>query len=320
MTPRMNQIAALWPLYARHMTTERAAVVGLQVTDHVVRAARVEFRDHPRLTDAAELRLPAGIVVDGRIENELAVMQLLQRIWHQLSFHWEPILVALGSADALLLQLEMHDPNQTAALVHEVGPRAITEQVVTQSITSHHSVSPVAVALRSSVDRMVSMLDRAGLTIAAVDTTPGALVRTQRSYWQSGEDLALRYGDSAGIWSIRLGSTVHGTMRSAADQPATTTFDAVGLNADHRAFAGVTSLADVEISDRLSSRFSLAQLAVPIGAALGARVDPLLPIDLRQATPLDRGREHLTPAEPGVAWLTQELPAMAAATGRRRRR
>jgi hypothetical protein len=302
------------------MVSERAAVVGMQLTDHVLRVARVEFRDRPRLTDAAELWLPSGVVVGGRVENEQAVVQLIHRVWEQMAFHWEPIYLVLGSPDALLLQVELTDPGQTDALISEIGARAILEQVVTQVVPSHHAVAPVATALRSSVDRMVSMTERSGLSVAAIDTTPSALARTQPSLWRSTEDLALRYGDGGNVWSVRVGSTVHGAMRSVPDQPATATFDAVGLGSDHRSFLAVPSLADVDISDRLSSRFSIGQLAVPVGAALAAREDGQLSVDLRKATPLDRGREHLAPAEPGVAWLVQTLPELVIAGGKRRKR
>jgi hypothetical protein len=302
------------------MSGERSAIVGLQITDQVMRVARVEFREAPRLTDAAELRLPAGMVIDGRVQDEPAVTQLLHRIWEQMSFHWEPVVVAVSSADGLLIQLELDDATQTAALLAEMGPRSMTEQVVTQIISSHHIVAPVAVALRSTVDRMASLLDRAGVTIAAIDTTPAALARTQPDFWRSSEDLALRYGDPSGVWSVRLGSTVHGTMRQAHDQPATTTFDAVGLGSDRRSFASVPHLADVSISDRLSSRFSIAQLAVPVGAALGGGPDPIAPVDLRKAVTLERGRHHLAPAEPGVAWFVQAMPSLPEPAGRRRRR
>ncbi len=302
------------------MSGERSAVVGLQITDQLLRVTRLEFQDTARLTDAAELRLPAGIVSDGRIEDEHAVTQLLHRVWEQMSFHWEPVIVALGSSDALLMQAELDDVGQTSALLAEVGPRALREQVVAQLVTSHHAVAPVAVALRSSVDRMASLLDRAGLTIAAIDTTPSALARTQPDFWRSTEDLALRYRDPGGIWSVRLGSTVHGTMRHGGDPSTTPTFDAVGLDTDHRSFSGVRHLANVEISDRLASRFSLAQLAVPVGAALSAAPDPIAAVDLRHAPTLDRGRHHLAPAEPGVVWMVEAVAAVVEQTGRRKRR
>lgn len=302
------------------MSGERSAVVGLQITDQLLRVTRLEFEDSARLTDAAELRLPVGIVVDGRVEDENAVTQLLHRVWEQMSFHWEPVVAALGSSDGLLLQAELDDFTQANALLAEVGLRALTEQVVAQVVTSHHAVAPVAVALRSSVDRMSSLLDRAGLTVAAIDTTPSALARTQPDFWRSSEDLAIRYRDPSGIWSVRLGSTVHGTMRHGSDWSTNPTFDAVGLGTDHRAFASVRQLADVVISDRLASRFSLAQLAVPVGAALLAAPEPVVTVDLRHAPLLDRGRHHLAPAEPGVVWMIQAVPPVVVPTGRRKRR
>ena len=171
------------------MSGDASAVVGVQITDQLIRVARLEFRDHVRLTDAAELRLPVGVVVNGKVQDEQTVVNLLQRVWQQMSFHWEPVAVALGSPDGLLLQLDLEESNQTMALITEVGPAALTEQVVTQLIESHHAVPLVAVALRSSVDRMTSLFDRAGFTLASIDTTPSALARTQPESWESAHDL-----------------------------------------------------------------------------------------------------------------------------------
>jgi hypothetical protein len=301
------------------MAAEISAVVGVQITDQTIRVARLEFRDSPRLTDAAELRLPVGVVVNGRVQDEQTIVQLLQRVWQQMTFHWEPVAVALGSPDGILLQLDLEEEsNETMSLLAEVGPAALTEQVVTQLVPSHHSIPLVAVALRSSVDRMTSLLDRAGFTVASIDTTPSALARTQPDFWQSTQDLALRYCDTSGIWSVRVGSTVHGTMRNADGGDGPPSFDAVGLGADH-SFVAVSDLAGVEISDRLSARFTPAQLAVALGAALGSAPDPLVPVDLRQALPLDRGRQNLAPAEPGETWVVELLvPAGESAPSRRR--
>jgi hypothetical protein len=300
------------------MAGEISAVVGVQITDQTIRVARLEFRDSPRLTDAAELRLPAGVVVNGRVQDEHTIVQLLQRVWQQMTFHWEPVSVALGSPDGILLQLDLEESNETMSLLTEVGPAALTEQVVTQLVPSHHTIPLVAVALRSSVDRMTSLLDRAGFTVASIDTTPSALARTQPDFWQSSQDLALRYCDTSGIWSVRVGSTVHGTMRNAGGEDGPPSFDAVGLGADH-SFATVSGLAGVEISDRLSARFTPAQLAVAVGAALGSAPDPLVPVDLRQALPLDRGRQNLAPAEPGETWVVELLVPAGENTPSRRR-
>jgi hypothetical protein len=289
------------------MAGDISAVVGVQITDQTIRVARVEFNESPRLTDAAELRLPAGVVVNGRVQDEQAIVDLLQRVWQQMTFHWEPVAVALGSPDGILLQVDLEDDsNETMMLLGEVGPAALTEQVVTQLVQSHHRIPLVAVALRSSVDRMTTLLDRAGFTVASIDTTPSALARTQPDFWQSSQDLALRYSDASGIWSVRVGSTVHGTMRPAESGEGPPLFDAVGLGSDH-SFTAVSDLAGVEISDRLSAKFTAAQLAVPIGAALASAPEPLLPVDLRQGLPLDRGRQNLAPAEPGEAWVVEML-------------
>jgi hypothetical protein len=301
------------------MAGEISAVVGVQITDQTIRVARLEFRDSPRLTDAAELRLPVGVVVNGRVQDEQTIVQLLQRVWQQMTFHWEPVAVALGSPDGILLQLDLEEEsNETMSLLAEVGPAALTEQVVTQLVPSHHSIPLVAVALRSSVDRITSLLDRAGFTVASIDTTPSALARTQPDFWQSTQDLALRYCDNSSIWSVRVGSTVHGTMRNADGHDGPPSFDAVGLGADH-SFVAVSDLAAVEISDRLSARFTPAQLAVAVGAALGSAPDPLVPVDLRQALPLDRGRQNLAPAEPGETWVVELLVPAGENTPSRRR-
>ncbi len=301
------------------MAGETSAVVGVQITDQTIRVARLEFRDSPRLTDAAELRLPAGVVVNGRVQDEHIIVQLLQRVWQQMTFNWEPVAVALGSPDGILLQLDLEeDSNETMSLLTEVGPAALTEQVVTQLVPSHHAIPLVAVALRSSVDRMTSLLDRAGFTVASIDTTPSALARTQPDFWQSTQDLALRYRDTSGIWSVRVGSTVHGTMRNGDGNDGPPLFDAVGLGADH-SFVAVSDLAAVEISDRLSARFTPAQLAVAVGAALGSAPDPLVPVDLRQALPLDRGRQNLAPAEPGETWVVELLVSAGENAPTRRR-
>lgn len=307
------------------MAPDRPAAIGLQIADHVLRVVRLEFRDRPRISDAAELRLPPGMVTNGIVVDEPTVVGLLRRLWDQIGLTWEPTFVAIGTTDARLVMLALDDLDACAALAEELsgyGSGLAEEFVVVQlqeASDTDESV-PAVIASRASVQRTVGVLERAGVSIAAVDITPIALARTQPASWVDVEDVTLRFEDGYVQWAVRIGANVSTarTWRANAETPAQ--FDSVRLALDDLTIRPITQLADVEVGDRLRSRFSMAQLAVPVGAALAAGPLQHLPIDLRQATPLSLPRRGEGGGEPGTTWVVEPLAPVRVDGKRRGRR
>ena len=289
------------------------------LADHVLRVARLEFRDHPRVTDAAELRLPSGVVVDGEVRDERRVADLLCRLWDQLKFAWEPVHAVTATRDARFVELASGDPFALEQLKNDLGAHRFGEhdQLVTQMVRNAGGAREIIVtARRSVVEQLEHALDRAGLSVAAIDTVPTALARTQPALWFSNDDVALRYVDGGVVWSQRLGRSVS-TAISLSAPDGTHTFDSIVLTGEQSSLTPVTQLADVEISDRVRSRVSMAQLAVPAGAALASAPGAGLLVDLRHALPLETHRASVL--EPGVAWTVEDLPMPLAPTGKKRR-
>jgi hypothetical protein len=302
------------PRVAPEMAADRPAAIGLQLSDHVLRVARLDFRDRPRLTDAAELRLPPGLVTNGIVIDEPTVIGLLRRLWDHLKLTWEPTHVALGSNDARLVMLSLDDEEACAALIDDLAadgtPSTDDFQVLPLRPAESASDSvPVALASRNSINRTVSVVEQAGVSVAGIDIVPLALTRTQPAAWVDHDDVTLRLEDGALTWSVRVGSLVS-TSRSWRPSPdADPTFDSIRLASDDMKIRPVTALADVEIGDRLRSRFSLAQLAIPIGAALSSAPTGLVAVDLRTAGPLNLPRRTGAIGEPGVTWVVEALAA-----------
>jgi hypothetical protein len=294
------------------MAPDRPAAIGLQLSDHVLRVARLDFRDRPRLTDAAELRLPPGLVTNGIVIDEPTVIGLLRRLWDHLKLTWEPTHVALGSNDARLAMLSLDDEESCAALIDDLAadgtPATDDFQVIPlRTPSSAAEAVPVALASRNSITRTVAVVERAGVSVAGVDIVPLALTRTQPASWVDEDDVTLRLEDGMLTWSVRVGTLV-GTTRSWRPIPdADPTFDSVRLASSDMTIRPVTALADVEIGDRLRNRFSIAQLAIPIGAALCSAPSGLVSIDLRTAGPLNLPRRTGSIGEPGTTWVVEPL-------------
>jgi Tfp pilus assembly PilM family ATPase len=305
------------------MAPERHAAIGLQLSDHAIRVARLEFRDVPRLTDAAALRLPTGVITNGIVVDEPAVIEMLRRVWEQLKFTWEPTHVALGTNDARLVMLDLGDADACAELVNDLRADfthtgddfvalALRDAAIGEPV-------PVALAARASIDRTVSVLERSGISVAGVDTVPTALTRTQPAAWIDVDDVALRLEDGPTVWSVRVGSMV-GTQRSwrvVADEE--TRFESVRLSPADMTIRPITALADVVFGDRLSARFTPAQLAVAIGAALASGPNRITPIDLRSAPIVRLPRQPEFVGEPGLTWVIEPLTPLPAMSARKRR-
>jgi hypothetical protein len=308
------------------MAPDRPAAIGLQLSDHVLRVARLDFRDRPRLTDAAELRLPPGLVTNGIVVDEPTIIGLLQRLWEHLKLTWEPTHIALGSNDARLVMLSLDNEDACAALIDDLAadgtPSTDDFQVVPlRAPVAGAETVPVALASRNSINRTVSVVEQAGVSVAGVDIVPLALTRTQPGSWVDDDDVTLRLEDGLLAWSVRIGSSV-GTSRSWRAIPdAEPTFDAVRLAVDDMAIRPVTTLADIEIGDRLRNRFTIAQLAIPVGAALCSAPIPLVAIDMRSGGPLNLPRRTGAIGEPGVTWVVEALaPSGSGRGGGKRRR
>jgi hypothetical protein len=294
------------------MAPDRPAAIGLQLSDHVLRVARLDFRDRPRLTDAAELRLPPGLITNGIVVDEPTIIGLLQRLWEHLKLTWEPTHIALGSNDARLVMLSLDDEDACAALIDDLAADGTPSTDDFQVIPLRSPVPgadrvPVALASRNSINRTVSVVERAGVSVAGVDIVPLALTRTQPGSWVDDDDVTLRLEDGQLAWSVRIGSIV-GTSRSWRAVPdADPTFDSVRLATDDMTIRIVTSLADIEIGDRLRNRFTLAQIAIPVGAALCSAPIPLAAIDMRSGGPLNLPRRTGAIGVPGVTWVVEPL-------------
>ena len=285
----------------------------------MLRVARLEFRDHPRVTDAAELRLPAGVVVDGEIRDERRVADLLRRLWDQLKFAWEPVHAVTASRDARFVELPAGDEFALEQLKADLGVDRYDDhdQLVTQMVRATGGTREIIVtARRSVVEHLEHALDRAGLSVAAIDTVPTALARTQPALWFARTDVALRYVEGGVVWSQRIGNNVSTAVSASADS-SEHGFDTIVLTGAQSSLTPVLQLADVEISERVRSRVSIAQLAVPTGAALASAPKAGLIVDLREALPLETRAASVL--EPGVAWAVEELAAGTPPPGKRRR-
>ena len=176
----------------RASTSSRRRVVGLEISDTIVRAAYVPAKGEPLL---AEISLPAGAVRHGDVIDHDAVVAALRELWKREAFPTKRVVVGIGSSDVVTRQLDLPDVadrDLRSALRFEMSdmiPFPVADSrldLVRMGIVENERgvrqarVLGVA-ALASSLQTLVGITKAAGLKAVAIDLTPFALIRAVSS-------------------------------------------------------------------------------------------------------------------------------------------
>ena len=174
-------------------------LIGLDIGTNAVRVAELELSDPPRLTSFGQVALPPGAMRDGEVIDPSAVTAAIQRLWKELSLKKAPVRIGVASPRVLVRTVDlptMSDEELTGALqfqAQDLIPIPLEDAVldfqVLESLPVPEAVGEgpppqpmsrvlLAAAHKDLILNLTGAVRAAGLSVAAVDLVPLALVRS----------------------------------------------------------------------------------------------------------------------------------------------
>ncbi len=197
-------------------------LIGLDIGTNAIAVAEVVAGDPPRLTAFGQVALPRDAMREGEVAQDAAVTEALKRLRSEVGIRKAPVRLGIASPRLVVRQIEMPVMSRSdlaGALrfqIQDLIPIPADEAVVDFAILDEftpvaggaHSpgdADPVmrvllAAAQRSSVLRLIEVVEAAGLPVESVDLIPLALVRSLATTIAGG-------GGAEGIVSIGGGVT-----------------------------------------------------------------------------------------------------------------
>ncbi|MFN2609646.1 MAG: type IV pilus assembly protein PilM [Actinomycetota bacterium] len=263
--------------------------IGLDIGTSGVRAAHISLAKHPAtLENFGQVSLPTGLVRDGEILDVDQVSKAISELWRRAGFKKK--LVSLGVANQKTVARPIDLPHMSeeelrGALqfqIQEYIPMPIEDavvdfQVLDEFVTENNErmmrVLLVA-AQKDMVNSCVAAVEKAGLTLAAIDFIPLTLVR---SLGDSAD--ALARGSGTGEAIIDVGAGVTKIVVHEAGVPRFVRVLSIGGNdlTESVAAALAISLEEAEsLKQRLGLPFGpVAPPAPPAPSAGTPGVDPV---------------------------------------------
>jgi type IV pilus assembly protein PilM len=199
-------------------------LIGLDVGTNAVRVVELEpAGEMPRVTSFGQVALPPDAMREGEVVDRAAVAAAIQRLWKELSLRKGEVRVGVASPRVLVRTLDlpvMSDEDLAGALrfqAQELIPIPLEDAVLDFQVLEQLPVPEpaadgtvaapmqrilLAAAHRDTVANLVAAVRDAGLTVAAVDLVPLALIRA------IGRRVSDNGGGSEAIVSVGGGVTV----------------------------------------------------------------------------------------------------------------
>lgn len=174
-------------------------LIGLDIGTNAVRVAELELSDPPRLTSFGQVALPPGAMRDGEVIDPSAITSAIQRLWKELSLKKAPVRIGVASPRVLVRTVDlptMSDDELAGALqfqAQDLIPIPLEDAVldfqVLESLPMPEAVGEgpppqpmsrvlLAAAHKDLIANLTGAVRAAGLSVAAVDLVPLALVRS----------------------------------------------------------------------------------------------------------------------------------------------
>ncbi len=174
-------------------------LIGLDIGTNAVRVAEIEPGDPARVTSFGQVALPPGAMRDGEIVDEAVVTEAIQRLWKELSLKKGPVRLGVATPRVLVRTVDlptMSDGDLASALqfqAQELIPIPLEDAVLDFQVLEALPVPEVtgegpppqamsrvllAAAHKDLIGKLTGTVRAAGLTVAAVDLVPLALVRS----------------------------------------------------------------------------------------------------------------------------------------------
>jgi type IV pilus assembly protein PilM len=174
-------------------------LIGLDIGTNAVRVVELEpTGDLPRITSFGQVALPPDAMRDGEVVDVAAVTAAIQRLWKELSLKKGEVRVGVASPRVLVRTVDlprMSEEDLAGALrfqAQELIPIPLDEATLDFQVLEDLPVDEptadgpppaqmqrilLAAAHRDTVNNLVAAVKDAGLTVAAVDLVPLALIR-----------------------------------------------------------------------------------------------------------------------------------------------
>ncbi|HET6874067.1 MAG TPA: type IV pilus assembly protein PilM [Acidimicrobiales bacterium] len=168
-------------------------VIGLDIGSFAVRAAEISVSDGiPTVIRFGQITLPPGAVHGGEIADPEAVVAALRRLWEEVGFDSRSVVLGIANQRVVVRQAElpaMPDADLEAALRFEAAdliPIPIDDAHIDfQPVESSAGVAGegrmrilLAAAHVVMIERLLAVVNEAGLAVVRIDPQPLSLVRS----------------------------------------------------------------------------------------------------------------------------------------------
>ena len=290
--------------------------IGLDIGTSGVRAAHVGLAKHPStLENFGQVSLPPGVVKDGEIMDVDQVARAISELWKRAGFRKKTVSLGVANQQTVARPIDlpyMAEQELKGALqfqIQDAIPMPIEDavldfQILDEFLTENNErmmrVLLVA-AQKDMINACVQAVDKAGLSLEAIDFIPIALIR---SLGDSNDSLARPAGNGEAI--IDVGAGVTKIVVHEAGIPRFVRVLSIGGNTLTEAVAAGLAIS-FEDAESLKQRVGIpfGPIVEPPAAPAGAPAQP-------SATP---GAPQ-TPGAPGAPQPPQAAaPAATPATG-----
>jgi type IV pilus assembly protein PilM len=211
------------PIYwAGRANLAKRVSVGLDIGSSAVRAAEVILDGGlGSVSRFAQVGLPVGAVVEGEVRDEAAVVTAIKKLWSEAGFAKREVVVGISSQRSMVRQVEMPKLGASelrSALRYEMGD--LLPIPVEQAVFDFVELGPgkpqgdggettqvlLVVAQREIVMDHIRVVQRSGLKVRAVDSTPLALLRAIPPKGD-GLEVVVSLGAQLVVVAVRQGAT-----------------------------------------------------------------------------------------------------------------
>ncbi|WP_448262449.1 pilus assembly protein PilM [Microbacterium aurum] len=177
-------------------------IVGLEITEEVVRAAEVTTGRTPRLVAYGSVPLPAGAAKDSEVFDKDAVVLAVRQLWTRAGIKGKNVILGIGSRRILVRDYT------TQAMRPDLLALALPFQVqdllpvpADQAVLDFYPVSQegdqvtglLVAAVAETVEELVATVGKAKVQIDVVDLAPFALARAAARVAAPDETVAALY-------------------------------------------------------------------------------------------------------------------------------
>jgi type IV pilus assembly protein PilM len=166
-------------------------LIGLDIGTNAVALAEVTPGDPPRLERFGQVALPANAMREGEVVDDRALIDAIARLRSEVDLKRAPVRLGLASPRAVVRQVEMPAMSRdelAGALKYQAAdliPIPMDEAVLDFAILGNHTSADgealmtvlLVAAHKAPTVRLMSAVEAAGFSVAAVDLVPLALIR-----------------------------------------------------------------------------------------------------------------------------------------------